>query len=121
MAAGYLFFQAGVALFWWGALLAQPAVRRLFLPATVPDDAILAFWLADLGLFVAGSAASGLGLLRDDHRVPPLLWFTAGAVSYAALAAFGLTMMSGEAVLGTALTLPAMGVTLAIAARFGRR
>lgn len=121
IAAGYFALQAGAALLWWGALVAQPAVRRLFLPATVPDHAILAFWLADLGLVVAGSGMSGLALLRDDHRLPPLLWFTAGAVSYAALAAVGLTMMSGEAVLGAALMLPAMVVTLAIAARFGRR
>ena len=121
IAAVYLMCQAAIALIWWGALFAQPAVRRLFLPATVPDHAILAFWLADLGLVVAGSAVAGLGLLKNDHRTPPLLWFTAGAVSYAALAALGLTMMSGEAVTGSALMLPAMVVTLAIAARFGRR
>ncbi|MEM8995829.1 MAG: hypothetical protein AAGF23_13665, partial [Acidobacteriota bacterium] len=55
IAGGYLLLQAAAVATWWVVLAAAPAARGLFKPAHFPDDALLAFWLADLGCVAGGS------------------------------------------------------------------
>lgn len=105
----YFFCQATLGAAWWVLLLAVPDSRQYFRPAAGPDSMLLSFWLADLVCFVAGSAAAGWFLLRDDPRSRPALWFTAGAVVYAALYCIALSWMTGEAwVAAASMLVPAI-------------
>lgn len=107
----YLCVQALLGATWWLVLWLVPASRPYFRPADAPDLVLLSLWLADLVGFVVGSLASGVLLLRDDDRSARVLWFTAGAVVYAALYCVGLTLATGSSWLATSLMVPAAAMT----------
>lgn len=113
----YLMVQGALTLAWWVMLWTVPESRVLFKPAAQPDDALLSFWLADLVCVAAGSALSGLWLLRRDTRAIPAIWFTTGAIVYGALYCVAVTWQTGEAVLASSLMIPAAMATSLIAVR----
>lgn len=114
--AVYLIVQAALTTCWWGLLVCLPRSRAFFKPEGAPDYALLSFWFADLTCVAAGSGLAGWWLFRQDRRAGPVLWFTSGAIVYAALYCAALTASTGEAVLATALMSPAALITVAIAA-----
>lgn len=116
--AAYLIFQGSAGALWWGSLLAWPASRAWFMPEAAPDWTLLSFWLADLLLFVCASWMSGILLLRQSCWARPLLWFTAGAVSYAALYCVGQSILTRSAWLSVVAMLPAMAITVGICLRY---
>jgi hypothetical protein len=95
-----------------------PASRAYFTPQGAPDWTILSFCLADSLLFVVGSVLSGVLLFRGSPYARPVLWFTAGAVSYASLYCVGLSILTGSVWLATGAMLPAMCLTLWICVRY---
>ena len=117
MAGLYLIAQAGLTLGWWLLLVSVPESRALFKAADHPDGALLAFWLADLVAVAGGSALAGVLLLKGDRRATGALWFTCGALVYAALYCIAVTSMTGDAGLATGLMVPAATVTVLIACR----
>jgi hypothetical protein len=100
---------------WWVGLIFFPGTRAYFQPPDAPPWTILAFWLADLLLFVVASLVSAVLLIRRSRHARAALWFTAGAVSYAALYCLGLSLLTASTWLATGSMLPAMLVTLWIA------
>lgn len=114
----YLVCQGLAGAAWWGCLVGMPLTRDCFKPPGAPDWAILAFWLADLLLFVVGSLLSAVFVFRGSALARPVLWFTAGGVSYASLYCVGLSLLTGTVWLASAAMLPAMAITLWISLRY---
>jgi len=120
MSAGYLLVQGLAGAVWWGVLLWHPPWRAYFKPPESPDWAILGFWLADLSLFVCGTLIAAILLARRSAWASAALWFTSGAVSYAALYCFGLSLLTNTTWAAAAAMLPAMSITIAIAVHHQR-
>lgn len=116
--AGYLVLQGLAGAVWWICLVWIPSSRAYFAPEAPPGWTILSFWLADSLLFVVGSVLSGVLLLRGSPYARPLLWFTAGGVSYASLYCVGLSILTASVWLAAGAMLPAMCVTLWISVRY---
>lgn len=116
--SGYMLLQGFAGASWWMCLVWIPSSRDYFTPQGAPDWTILSFWLADSLLFVVGSVLSGVFLLRGSSYARPVLWFTAGAVSYASLYCVGQSTLTGSAWLAAVAMLPAMCVTLWISVRY---
>jgi hypothetical protein len=110
--AGYLLLQGLAGGVWWICLLCIPASRAYFKPTGAGDWTILSFWFPDLLLFVVGSIVTAWLLFRGSGLGRPALWFTAGAVSYAALYCVGLSLLTRSAWLGSGAMLPTMCLTL---------
>lgn len=117
VAAGYLFLQGALVPGWWLLLVFVPSTRDLFKASEHPDSALLAFWLADLACISVGSIVSGWWLLKRDVRAGATVWFTAGAVVYAALYCIILSTLTGQAILAATLMVPAALVTVLVARR----
>jgi hypothetical protein len=114
LAVAYLSLQGVAGAAWWIALAFHPPTRACFKPPEAADWSILAFWLADLSLFVGGSLLAGLLLAIRSPAAGAALWFTAGAVSYATLYCLGLSFLTNTVWLASATMLPAMFMTLLI-------
>jgi hypothetical protein len=114
IAAAYLATQAALVAAWWALLMAVPESRGLFRDPAAPDTALLAFWLADWALVVAGSAAAALLVWRSHPARAPALWLLSGALGYAALYCVGLSALTGAALLASALMLSASLLTLGV-------
>ncbi|WP_162656328.1 hypothetical protein [Tuwongella immobilis] len=108
LACGYLLLQGLGAVAWWGMLAAWPASRAAFRAADAPDSSLLAFAVADLGLFAALSIGVAIGLHHRSRWAWPLLAIHTGAAMYAGLTCWTLTAMTGEAWLGALLMTPPM-------------
>jgi hypothetical protein len=114
---GYLVLQGGLVLGWWLLLWFVPSTRDLFKAAEHPDSALLAFWFADLACIAVGSIVSGWWAFRRDVHAVAAVWFTAGAVVYAALYCIILSTMTGQAIMAAALMCPAAIITVLVARR----
>lgn len=114
----YLVCQGIAGAVWWGCLIGVPSTRDYFKPPAAPDWAILAFWFADVTVFVTGSLLSALFVFKESPWAKPILWFTTGGVSYAALYCLGLSLLTGTVWLASAAMLPAMAITLWISLRY---
>jgi hypothetical protein len=106
----FLTAQALGASVWWGLLLGWPAARVPFLIRGAPDSTLLAFAVADGVLFIGTSAASAYGLWVNRGWAWALLCVHAGAAGYAALYCWGLTVLTGDGLLGAALMSPSLVV-----------
>ncbi len=115
--ATYLLLQGVCCVAWWAGILLSAAFRDLFKAPGAPDVTLLAFAGADALLFVGGSVVSAVLLLRGAPQRKAWLWLTAGAVTYAALYAIGLSVLSGAAWLGAGAMAAAMVMTVIIAWR----
>jgi hypothetical protein len=110
-AIGFFLAQGVGAAVWWGILFAFPESRRFFLATSAPDVSLLAFVVADLGLFVGSSLAVAFGLWRHRPWAWPLLCLHAGTATYAALYCWTLTALTGgDALAGALLMTPSLVV-----------
>ena len=95
--------------------MAEPRFLALFVPSTRGPEGLLTFWLADLALFVGGSALGAAATRGRWSSARPLLWAVAGATAYAALWCVAQTIWTGEGWWCTLLMSPAALCTLACA------
>jgi hypothetical protein len=101
----YLLVQALAVGLWWLVLALVPEARAPFVVAGWPESTLLAFWLPDVVVLVAGSLAAAQALRRGRAWARPLLWLVAGAVVYATLWCLGANVVTGAGWLATALML----------------
>jgi hypothetical protein len=120
LAIGYLVLQGLAGACWWIGLAFWPSVRRTFLPDGAPDWPLLSLWIADIMLFVVGSWVCAVCLYQQSRWVAPALWFTSGALAYAALYCLGTSLATGDVWLSTGLMCPAALSTLVISVSNGR-
>ena len=107
--AGFYFaFQSAAVLAWWLMLFWFPATRFYFRMSADSDAMLLAFWLPDLVLIAAGSAAASAFCFFENKLAPLAAWFVSGAMSYAALYCLASALLTDFGWLGVALMLPAM-------------
>ncbi len=82
----YFFILQGLlSAGWWALLFLSPATRKLFLPASFPDSALLSLSLPDLLLFTGGSLLTAYALWSHKAWVYRALYIHCGAVVYVAL------------------------------------
>ena len=104
----YFGFQAIAVAVWWGVLLTVPSSRDYFRMSETPDATLMAFWLPDLVLLAAGSAAAAVLCFSDSRLIPIVLWFVCGAISYTTLYCLAYAFLTDKGWLGVTLMLPAM-------------
>ncbi len=118
VAAYYLAAQGVLGLAWWVGVATVPAFRAWFLPAHWPEDAILAFGLAEFTIFAMGSLVAARLVGRRSPLRTPALWMTAGGVAYGALWCIGTALRTGDGWISAGLMVPAAILTMAIAWRY---
>lgn len=111
----YLVFQAAAGVAWWSLLFVDPDYRASFAPAGADPSFIETYLIADGVFFVGASLASVVALVRRHPSASPLLWFTCGAVAYAALMTVGATIVHGSPLHGTVMMLLALAGTAWVA------
>jgi hypothetical protein len=95
LAEWFLIFQAAGTSLWWVILLLYPAARAPYLAPGAPDSTLLAFALADLVFYIAGSLVVAWGLATRKSWAWPVLCVHAGGIVYSALYGLGLPLFSG--------------------------
>lgn len=115
----YLLFQAVSVAGWWLLLVFAPDVRPLFFPEALVGDALMSFWLADLGLLVGGSLLAAWLVWTRNPAASAAIWFLAGALYYPALYCLAVSLRLGGGALGVASMFTAAGLTLAMATIVG--
>lgn len=110
LAALYFAIQGFLGAAWWTWLWlwANPADWVLFWPAETPHSVQLAFVLPDVILFVAASLLASIGIAAKRSWSQPVNWIVVGAVAYAALLCVAITVISGEAIVGSASMVAAL-------------
>lgn len=115
-AVGYLAAQAVLAASWWALLVSVPAVRARF-EVTDTDPTVLdAFLVADLFVFIGGSAAAAIALHRQVPSAAAICWFVAGGVVSATVLLVALAATHGGGAVGIVPMAAASIITTAIAA-----
>lgn len=115
----YLLFQAAATAVWWWWLWAVPESAAAFQPASWPREALLGFWLGDLLLLVGGSLAAAIFVLRGDRHAQLAIWGLAAAAWYPTLTCVGVSLLTGQAWLASALMVALAGMTLVMATIYG--
>jgi len=107
-AAVYFLLQGVTVVAWWLLLISVPASREWFRLDPGSLTTLWAFWLPDL-LLIAPVSLTAAGLVRKGHSyAEPAAWLVTGAVTYATLHTFAMTMMTDLGWLGVVLMIPAM-------------
>jgi hypothetical protein len=115
VAAAYLAAQAVLGLTWWALLSTSPPVRSWFELAAEQRRGLDAFVLADLAIFVGGSAASAVLVWRSSSAAPLVVAFTAGGTAYATLYLLAWVLGGGTGGAGLVPMVLATAATTAIA------
>ncbi len=117
----YFIFQAIGVLAWWVLLWTVPEAADWFQPDGWSRDALMGFWLADLGLVALGSLVTAAVVLRRERPAwaSNLVWALAAASGYGALYCIGVSVWTGQAWLASAPMTGMAGLTLAMATIFG--
>ena len=115
VAVAYLVFQALSALVWWLVITLRPSLRQYFMVPDAPDVTLMAFFGADLMLFIGMSLVSAVLLARSSPKRTAALWLTSGAIGYAGLYTLGLSLATGVAWAAAIPITGAMICTLLIA------
>ncbi len=117
--AGYLILQAiGIAA-WWCLLVLHPLSIAWFQPAGWPKETLLGFWLADLVLLCSGSALTAFAVLRALPWAPTAIGALTVAAAYPTLYCLGVSLLTGQAWLASAMMAVMAGLTLAMATIYG--
>lgn len=112
-AAGHYFaLQAMSGVAWWVMLWLAPVTRAWFVPRWGREELIGALAWPDLVLFVAGSLVAWRACLSSARWAGLAAGVVAGAVAYAALLCWGMSIGSGEGWLGAFVMSGAAGASL---------
>ena len=93
---------------WWIAIIADPSFRRWFLPAVVPDGALLAFAVPDVVLFSGAGLAAAYGLRNHRGWACDVLLLHTGAACYAALYTWQQAIQANQAWPAAVAMLPSL-------------
>jgi len=115
----YLVFQAVGTAAWWALLLAVRDSVSWFQPGDWPADALLGFWLADSILLIGGSIVVAGAILSEKPWATIAIWSLAAAVWYPTLYCIGVSILTDEAWIASAMMVSMAGLTLAMATIHG--
>lgn len=111
----YLTFQAISLTAWWAFLLAFPTCIDWFKPAHWPGETLHGFLLADVLLLVGGSVGTAIAVLRNWSWAVTAIWSLAAVSWYPTLYCIGVSVLTGEAWISSAMMASMAGLTLAMA------
>ncbi len=116
---GYLAFQAASVAAWWLLLICVPPSIGWFKPVAWPSESLLCFLLPDSVMLIFGSAATAYAIATHKAWGTVLVWATAAAVWYPTLYCLGVSIVTDEAWIATAMMVSMAGLTLAMATIHG--
>ena len=117
--SGYLILQAGGTLAWWVLLLLFPASVAWFHPAGWRSESLISFWLGDSVLLIFGSLLTAIAIFREKSIATIAIWALTAAVWYPTLYCIGVSLMTDEAWIASAMMGSMAGLTLAMATIHG--
>ncbi len=117
--ASYLIFQAIGTMVWWGLLWSVPESVKWFQPTTWPAGALFGFWLSDLLLIVGGSVVAAVAVLCRTSWAVVAVWSLAAVVWYPTLYCIGVSILTDESWIASALMASMAGLSLAMATIHG--
>lgn len=100
--------NAGAAVPWWFLLWLHPASRRWFLPASMPDVALLSFALGDVLLYITLGLLAAYGIWHRTSWALAVLFIHTGACCYASLFTLHQWFLTGQAALSALAMLPSL-------------
>lgn len=115
----YLILQGAGTAAWWGLLLRVPATVDWFKPRDWPAEALLGFWLSDALLLILGSLATAAAVIQERSWASLALWSLAAASWYPTLYCVGVSVLTEEAWIASAMMTTMSGFTLAMATIYG--
>lgn len=115
----YFVAQAVAIVGWWMLLVLAPDSRVWFFPEPLTGDALMSFWLADLGLLVGGSLLTAWLVHTHNPAATAAAWFLAGAFYYPSIYCLTVSLKLGGGELGVAAMFVSGGLTLAMATVVG--
>jgi protein-S-isoprenylcysteine O-methyltransferase Ste14 len=117
--ASYLVIQAAGTAGWWVLLFWVRDSVCWFQPSDWPADALLGFWLADFVMLVGGSSVVAAAVVAEKPWAGIAIWSLATAVWYPALNCIGVSVLTGDAWIASAMMTSMAGLTLAMATIYG--
>ena len=103
LTAPYFATQSLLISLWWLTLWLYPPSRLFFLPPGGADVFLLAFWLPDIVLVVAGGLVAVALCRRKSVSAGIALWVVVGALSYATLYCLALSFFTDSAWVSVAM------------------
>jgi len=116
--AVYLVMQGVATALWWCILLTIPGSAAWFHPDW-PRESLLRFWLSDSVLLVAGSFFTAAAVATGRPWASIAIWTLAAATWYPTLYCLGVSFMTDQAWIASALMTSMAGGTLAMATVYG--
>jgi protein-S-isoprenylcysteine O-methyltransferase Ste14 len=113
--AAYLIAQALGTAAWWALLLLVPESVKWFQPETWPENSLLGFWLSDSVLLIGGSIAVAAAVWTRKAWTGIAIWSLAAAVWYPTLYCLGVSLLTDQAWIASAMMVSMAGLTLSMA------
>ncbi len=104
----YLIAQGFGGILWWCLLFSMPESRSLFLSDTLQESVLIAFWLPDLFIFIAGSFVAAYGSRKNRTWFQPVLFLLTGGIAYVSLYCLALSLATQGGWPGTLIMLLCM-------------
>jgi len=117
--AVYLVTQGVATALWWCVLFTIPAAVKWFHPKDWPRESLLGFWLSDSMLLVAGSFFTAAAVVTNKPWSSVVIWTLAAATWYPTLYCLGVSFMTDQAWIASALMTCMAGITLSMATIYG--
>jgi len=118
--AAYFFVQGFTVFAWWLMLFAVRKSVVWFQPREWPSDALLSFWLADLGLIGLGSVIIAVGVWKELDWAFTAVRCLAAICWYPALFCLASSLKADQAWIATALMVSMAGLSTAMATIQGK-
>jgi protein-S-isoprenylcysteine O-methyltransferase Ste14 len=117
--AVYLVIQSIAIALWWCLLFTKPASVEWFHPTNWPRESLIGFWLSDLMLIIVGSLFSAAAIVTNKPWASIVIWTLAAATWYPTLYCLGVSFMTDQAWIASALMTSMAGITLTMATIYG--
>jgi protein-S-isoprenylcysteine O-methyltransferase Ste14 len=115
----YCCVQATAIFVWWLCLLTMPSLIFWFHPRDWPAEGLLAFAIPDGVLLMLGSVFCAWAVAKQQNYVSLAVWTLAGVGWYPTLYCLGVSCLTDEAWLATALMTAMAGMMTAMATILG--
>lgn len=115
LVVGYLAAQALAVAGWWCVIWVWPESIAWFHPMTWPAESFMAFAVSDCVMLVLGSGAVAWVVATGRSFASLSLWALAAAAWYPTLYCLGVSCLTNEAWVATAMMTAMAGSTLAMA------
>ena len=117
--AVYLLIQSIATALWWCLLFTKPASVEWFHPTNWPRESLIGFWLSDLMLIIVGSLFTAAAIVTNKPWASIVIWTLAAATWYPTLYCLGVSFMTDQAWIASALMTSMAGITLTMATIYG--